>query len=143
IARLSSGHTLVPIARRSPASPRSQASEAEIAPLTGHRRRDMLECGLLGDAVAAARAGSRAPAVWRVFQEAASRPFSLPLSSCADCTPMEFKPGHTVGIDLGTTFSTLAILDEKGDPVAVANDDGELETPSLILLAESGRVIVG
>ena len=50
---------------------------------------------------------------------------------------MEFKPGHTVGIDLGTTFSTLAILDEKGDPVAVANDDGDMETPSLIVLAES------
>jgi molecular chaperone DnaK len=56
---------------------------------------------------------------------------------------MEFKPGHTVGIDLGTTFSTLAILDEKGDPVAVANDDGDVETPSLIVLAESGHVIVG
>jgi molecular chaperone DnaK len=56
---------------------------------------------------------------------------------------MEFKPGHTVGIDLGTTFSTLAILDENGDPVPIANDDDEIETPSLILLAESGHVVVG
>lgn len=56
---------------------------------------------------------------------------------------MEFKPGHTVGIDLGTTFSTLAHLNEAGDPVPVANDDGEVETPSLVLLAESGHVIVG
>ena len=56
---------------------------------------------------------------------------------------MEFKPGHTVGIDLGTTFSTLAILDENGDPVPIANDDDEVETPSLILLAESGHVVVG
>src|SRR5882757_6179577 len=56
---------------------------------------------------------------------------------------MEFKPGHTVGIDLGTTFSTLAQLDENGDPVAIPNDDDEVETPSLILLAESGHVLVG
>ncbi len=36
---------------------------------------------------------------------------------------MEFKPGHTVGIDLGTTFSTLAQLDKEGNPVPVANED--------------------
>ena len=28
-------------------------------------------------------------------------------------------------------------VDENGDPVAVANDDGDVETPSLIVLAES------
>ena len=56
---------------------------------------------------------------------------------------MEFKPGHTVGIDLGTTFSTLAHLDQEGNPVPIANDDDEVETPSLILLAESGHVVVG
>jgi molecular chaperone DnaK len=56
---------------------------------------------------------------------------------------MEFKPGHTVGIDLGTTFSTLAMLDQEGNPVPIANEDDEVETPSLILLAESGHVIVG
>ncbi len=56
---------------------------------------------------------------------------------------MEFKPGHTVGIDLGTTFSTLAVLDEQGDPVPVANEDDDVETASLILLAESGHVVVG
>jgi molecular chaperone DnaK len=56
---------------------------------------------------------------------------------------MEFKPGHTVGIDLGTTFSTLAQLDPEGNPVPIANDDDEVETPSLIVLAESGHVVVG
>jgi len=56
---------------------------------------------------------------------------------------MEFQPGRTVGIDLGTTFSALAYLDDNGTPVAVANEDEEVETPSLILLAESGHVIVG
>ena len=56
---------------------------------------------------------------------------------------MEFKPGHTVGIDLGTTFSTLAHLDQEGNPVPIANEDDDVETPSLILLAESGHVVVG
>ena len=56
---------------------------------------------------------------------------------------MEFQPGLTVGIDLGTTFSAIAHLDEQGNPVALLNEDEEVETPSLILLAESGHVIVG
>lgn len=56
---------------------------------------------------------------------------------------IEFREGHTVGIDLGTTFSALALLDEEGNPVTVPNEDDEVETPSLVLLAESGHVIVG
>ena len=56
---------------------------------------------------------------------------------------MEFQPGLTVGIDLGTTFSAIAHLDEEGNPVALLNEDEEVETPSLILLADSGHVIVG
>jgi molecular chaperone DnaK len=56
---------------------------------------------------------------------------------------MDFQPGHTVGIDLGTTFSCIAYLDAEGNPVALANEDDEIETPSLILLAESGHVVVG
>lgn len=56
---------------------------------------------------------------------------------------MEFLPGNTVGIDLGTTFSTVACLDDTGNPVALPNEEGRVETPSLVLLAESGHVIVG
>ena len=56
---------------------------------------------------------------------------------------MEIQEGVTVGIDLGTTFSTLAYLDESGNPTPVANEDDDLETPSLILLADSGHVVVG
>ncbi len=56
---------------------------------------------------------------------------------------MEFAPGRTVGIDLGTTFSSIAYLNEQGEPVPIKNEDDELETPSLILLLESGHVIVG
>ena len=56
---------------------------------------------------------------------------------------MAFQDGNTVGIDLGTTFSSIAQLDDDGNPVTIANEDDEVETPSLILLAEGGRVIVG
>lgn len=56
---------------------------------------------------------------------------------------MEFVEGQTVGIDLGTTFSTLAQLDESGAPIPVPNEDGEVETPSVVLLVGKGRVVVG
>lgn len=56
---------------------------------------------------------------------------------------MEFLPGNTVGIDLGTTFSTLAQINDEGTPVPIQNEDGDVETASLILLTESKHVIVG
>jgi len=56
---------------------------------------------------------------------------------------MQFEKGQTVGIDLGTTFSSLAQLDDDGNPVAIPNEDGDVETASLILLGEGGKVIVG
>ena len=56
---------------------------------------------------------------------------------------MEFQEGQTVGIDLGTTFSSIAQLDEEGNPVSILNEDDDIETPSLVLLADSGHVIVG
>lgn len=56
---------------------------------------------------------------------------------------MEFKDGQTVGIDLGTTFSTIAQLDAEGNPVPLPNEDDDVETASLIVLADDGHVIVG
>ena len=56
---------------------------------------------------------------------------------------VHFAEGHTVGIDLGTTFSAIAQLDDQGNPVTIANDDDQEETPSLVLLSDGGRVIVG
>jgi molecular chaperone DnaK len=56
---------------------------------------------------------------------------------------MEFIEGNTVGIDLGTTFSTLARVNDDGEPVPIPNIDEEVETSSLVLLTESGRVEVG
>ena len=56
---------------------------------------------------------------------------------------MNFEKGNTVGIDLGTTFSSIAQVNENGEPLPIENEDDDVETASLILLAESGHVIVG
>jgi len=56
---------------------------------------------------------------------------------------MQFVPGQTVGIDLGTTFSALAHLDAAGDPIPIPNAEGDVETPSRLVLAEEGRILVG
>ena len=48
-----------------------------------------------------------------------------------------------VGIDLGTTYSSVATIDEYGKPVIVNNRDGEPLTPSVIYFAPQGGSIVG
>jgi molecular chaperone DnaK len=47
-----------------------------------------------------------------------------------------------LGIDLGTTFSAIATLDEHGRAVTLPNVEGEMLTPSAILL-EEGCAVVG
>ncbi len=47
-----------------------------------------------------------------------------------------------IGIDLGTTFSVIARLDDVGRPVTVPNAEGDLTTPSVILF-DAGDVVVG
>ena len=56
---------------------------------------------------------------------------------------MKLLDGQTVGIDLGTTYSSLAKLDNEGNPISLLNSDGKTTTPSVVLLGESGHVIVG
>ncbi len=53
------------------------------------------------------------------------------------------QEGQTVGIDLGTTFSSIAQLDDEGNPRAIANTEGETITPSVVLLGDEERVVVG
>ncbi|HEU4348478.1 MAG TPA: Hsp70 family protein [Actinoplanes sp.] len=48
-----------------------------------------------------------------------------------------------VGIDLGTTYSVLAEVDEAGDPVVVGNGIGRLTTPSVVCFEAPGSVLVG
>lgn len=48
-----------------------------------------------------------------------------------------------VGIDLGTTYSSVATIDEYGKPAIVKNLDGEALTPSVIYFDGDGGCIVG
>src|SRR5262249_49483924 len=50
--------------------------------------------------------------------------------------------GKLVGIDLGTTFSAIATLDDQGHPVTLPNRDGEMLTPSAVFL-DDGNAVVG
>ena len=52
------------------------------------------------------------------------------------------KNSHAVGIDLGTTYSCIAWLNEHGQPVTIANQEGELATPSVAFL-DGVEFIVG
>ena len=52
--------------------------------------------------------------------------------------------GIKVGIDLGTTFSAVAMMDEKkGQPVIIPKTLGERITPSVIQFTEDDEIIVG
>ena len=46
------------------------------------------------------------------------------------------------GIDLGTTYSAIAYVDEHGKPVVVPNGENERITPSVVLF-DGDSVIVG
>jgi len=55
---------------------------------------------------------------------------------------MTTKPAVVVGIDLGTTFSVIARLDEQGQPVTLVNAEGDRVTPSVVLF-DGEDVVVG
>lgn len=48
-----------------------------------------------------------------------------------------------VGIDLGTTFSSLAILNSYGKAEIIPNSEGERITPSAIMFTPEGSIVVG
>lgn len=50
---------------------------------------------------------------------------------------------YSIGIDLGTTYSCLAYVDETGNPVVEKNYEQEETTPSVILFNDVGEKIVG
>ena len=50
--------------------------------------------------------------------------------------------GKVIGIDLGTSNSVVAVM-EAGEPVVVANPEGNRLTPSIVAFAKSGERLVG
>src|SRR5438552_5325857 len=50
--------------------------------------------------------------------------------------------GKLVGIDLGTTFCAIATLDDRGQPITLPNRDGDMLTPSAVMI-EGETAVVG
>jgi molecular chaperone DnaK len=50
--------------------------------------------------------------------------------------------GRTIGIDLGTTNSVIAVID-AGEPEVISNAEGERTTPSVVAMSSSGERLVG
>ena len=48
-----------------------------------------------------------------------------------------------IGIDLGTTNSCVAVLDDKGTPRTLAGADGERTIPSWVSWSQTGQITVG
>ena len=48
----------------------------------------------------------------------------------------------TIGIDLGTTNSVVAVM-EGGEPIVIANSEGARTTPSVVAFTKSGERLVG
>src|SRR5262245_45312205 len=55
---------------------------------------------------------------------------------------MQRRTIPAVGIDLGTTFSVVAKLDDLGSPRTIINAEGDKLTPSAVLFEPAG-IIVG
>ena len=50
--------------------------------------------------------------------------------------------GKVIGIDLGTTFSAVAVM-EAGEPKVIPNAEGERTTPSVVAISKTGERLVG
>ena len=50
---------------------------------------------------------------------------------------------YIFGIDLGTTYSCIAYVDESGRPIVVNNSEGNNTTPSVVNFASPTQVVVG
>jgi molecular chaperone DnaK len=50
--------------------------------------------------------------------------------------------GKTIGIDLGTTNSCVAVM-EGGEPIVITNSEGNRTTPSVVAFSDSGERLLG
>src|SRR3954454_22905731 len=57
-------------------------------------------------------------------------------------SPAEIMAERVIGIDLGTTNSCVAIV-ENGSPVVIPNRGGYKTTPSMVAVTEAGKRLVG
>ncbi|HCK54137.1 MAG TPA: hypothetical protein DIC23_13035, partial [Planctomycetaceae bacterium] len=67
------------------------------------------------------------------------------MSDVSSPLPAESGPGtptRIVGVDLGTSYSALAILDEDGQPRVIDNTSGSQLTASVVLLGSEDRAEV-
>jgi len=51
------------------------------------------------------------------------------------------RKAPAVGIDLGTTHSVIAFLDNEGRPTTIRNAEGDITTPSVVFFDETGPVV--
>ena len=49
---------------------------------------------------------------------------------------------QVIGIDLGTTFSVVSVM-ENGEPKVIVNEEGHRTTPSVVGFTKDGEVLVG
>jgi molecular chaperone DnaK len=72
-------------------------------------------------------------------------PMAATPSAMAPVVPPALTPrvpsGPVIGIDLGTTYSVVASVDAHGRPYSIPNAVGDIITPSVVLLDESGPVV--
>jgi len=48
-----------------------------------------------------------------------------------------------IGIDLGTTYSSVAVVDDQGNHRILPNAEGQYLTPSVVFFEEGGNIVVG